>query len=275
MLPKVEHFEQEWFQFWLDEMHEEKRYHRKVWEYVMVLKTLYDAGMIQEGKRGIGFAVGTEPLPSVFAKYGIEVVVTDQPDSKEAQKLWGNNNMLSQSKEDLYRKDVVDKDAFDKLVTFNAIDMRSSQDLLLLKQHYGTFDFVWSCCSFEHIGGLENGKYFVAKSADLLKPGGIAVHTTEYNYTSNDRTLESPSLSLYRKKDIEDLIHRMGLMGYTADPVSYERGDHEYDLYTDKPPYTDAHKNLCSPSKPAHLFLNIGGFDATSILLVFKKMKEV
>ena len=44
---------------------------------------------------------------------------------------------------------------------------------------------------------------FVINSMRVLKPGGVAVHTTEFNLSSNDDTIEARDLCVYRRRDIE------------------------------------------------------------------------
>ena len=48
-----------------------------------------------------------------------------------------------------------------------------------LPDDLGSFDFIWSSCSFEHLGSLGEGERFVLEALRFLKPGGVAVHTTE------------------------------------------------------------------------------------------------
>jgi hypothetical protein len=76
------------------------------------------------------------------------------------------------------------------------------------------FDFCWSTCSFEHLGSLEHGLRFVENSIGTLKVGGIAVHTTEFNLSSDADTLESPNLSVYRRRDIEKLVKALEQAGH-------------------------------------------------------------
>ena len=42
-------------------------------------------------------------------------------------------------------------------------------------------------------------------SLRFLRPGGIAIHTTEFNVSSNDNTVADGDTVIYRKRDIEDL----------------------------------------------------------------------
>jgi hypothetical protein len=52
---------------------------RKVWEWLWIADTLQTCGVLRQGKRGLGFACGKEPLVSFFAENGCEVKATDAP----------------------------------------------------------------------------------------------------------------------------------------------------------------------------------------------------
>ena len=98
------------------------------------------------------------------------------------------------------------------------------------------YDFIWSCGSLEHIGGLDNGLKFIENAMSCLKPGGIAVHTTEYTLTSKDETYESPGLSFYREKDIQKLANLLISAGHNLE-INLTRGQHQLDqLVLDEPP---------------------------------------
>ena len=46
--------------------------HRKVWEWAFIIDVLKKYGMLSSGMRGVGFAVGNEPLPSIFSGGGVK-----------------------------------------------------------------------------------------------------------------------------------------------------------------------------------------------------------
>ena len=101
----------------------------------------------------------------------------------------------------LERPGVCDHDAFAVRVQFRAVDMNEIPADL-----DSQFDFCWSSCALEHLGSLEHGMRFIERAMALLRPGGIAVHTTEYNMTSNAETFEAPytlylSAPRFRRRD--------------------------------------------------------------------------
>lgn len=50
---------------------------RKAWEFAAISQVLSERDMLRPGRRGCGFAVGTEPLASAYAARGAEIVATD------------------------------------------------------------------------------------------------------------------------------------------------------------------------------------------------------
>jgi hypothetical protein len=254
------HFNEPWYLRWASELGLHPRteiqpYHRKVWEYAAVLQMLDQHGVLRAGARGLGFAVGTEPLPSFFAARGIDVVATDLQSSRRASRVWSRSKEHSSKADDLFHPALVERDAFDRHVTFAYADMNRRW-----RYEPGSFDFVWSCCAFEHLGGLDQGMRFVERSAKLLKRGGVAVHTTEYNCSSNDRTVSRGPGVLYRQVDIEQLDRRLRLDGRSLTELDFRAGDHEYDRVYDVPPYSQS-------AERQHIKLLIDGYVCTSMVI--------
>jgi hypothetical protein len=125
------------------------------------------------------------------------------------------------------------------------------------------YDFLWSACAFEHLGSLDAGLDFVANAMRFLRHGGIAVHTTEFNLSSNDKTVTSGDNVVYRRRDIEELGLRLRKMRCALEPVDFDGGYHLFDLDYDVAPFM-------GHDKP-HIKLELGGFVSTSILLIIRK----
>ena len=99
--------------------------------------------------------------------------------------------------------EIVDGDVFDANVSYRICDMSD------IPEDLNGFDFNWSSCCFEHLGSLEAGMDFVINAVEkTLRPGGIAVHTTEFNLSSNEQTVEEGPTVIYRRRDIEELVRR-------------------------------------------------------------------
>lgn len=170
--------------------------HRKRWEYVYILRSLEAMGAIRKGAAGLGFGCGKEFIPSVLARHGCFIMATDFPEKT----YWNDTQQQALSLKDLWKEKIVNWDKFEHLVRFMPLNMNSIPEYL-----HGMFDFTWSSCALEHLGSISHGLEFIKNSVRCLKPGGIAVHTTELNISDLDDTKESPGLSFFRMKDIEEL----------------------------------------------------------------------
>jgi hypothetical protein len=228
--------------------------HRKIWEFTWISAVLRKSGLLRKGNKGLGFGVGQEPLPVFFARHGIEILATDAPNAAIEGHGWETTGQHASSLEPLRRPQLLDDNLFDKLVSFRPADMNNiSGDLK-------GFDFCWSACCFEHLGSIEHGLTFVEQSLKTLRPGGLAIHTTEFNLSSNDATFEHPSLCLFRKRDIEALYDRLISAGHKPWPLNFHPGTGPADAYIDLPPY----------GLP-HLKLEVASYATTSIGLVIQK----
>lgn len=208
-------------------------YHRKQWEYIYILRVLEQFGLLYPGYRGCGFGCGREPLIAYMAARGCHVLATDIAPITGGDHYWG-----SLSLEDFYYSGICDWHQFSDLVNFQNVDMNA------IPTDLGEFDFVWSSCALEHLGSLQHGLDFVLNALSHLRPGGVAVHTTEMNLSSNDETLESPGLSLYRWRDIEALAEAVESRGHRMLPINRDPGSGELDRYVDLPPYSRRHVKL-------------------------------
>lgn len=177
--------------------------HRKYWEWAAIAEVLHQRKMLAAGRHGIGFAVGKEPLTSYFAARGATILATDLDTSAE-DGHWSQTGQQAAALDHVRMQSLIDQETFVRRVSFQEVDMRQVDRL-----ENSSADFLWSSCSFEHLGSLEAGLTFVERAMDLLKPGGVAVHTTEYNVTSNDETLREGWCVVYRKRDLEELTKRL------------------------------------------------------------------
>lgn len=232
--------------------------HRKVWEFIYIIQALHERSMLKEGKRGVGFAVGQEPLPSFFANLGCKIVATDLDESDDVAESWKNHAQHASNLQSLYRENLCSKDDFENNVEFRFVNATNiPQDLV-------DFDFCWSACAFEHFGSIENGKNFIYDMVKCLKPGGIAVHTTEYNLSSNNETIETGYNVLFRKADFEDIVAKLTSQGHYVEPLDFRLDDSVYDHIVAYPPY-----NL----NPYHFKLEFGGYLSTSFGIIVQKAK--
>ena len=232
---------------------------RKEWEFEAIAYTLDSFGMLAEGKKGVGFAVGLEPLSAYFASRGCSVLATDLSAADDKSGLWTQTGQNAMSSEDsLNCFGICDKDIFAKRAEYRDVDMNFIPDDIR------GFDFCWSSCAIEHIGGLEKSKAFLKNVLDVLKPGGISVHTTEINLDSDIATIEKGDSIIFRRCDIEEICRWMNDNGHKM-YVQFRRGNdrmdrrmcsYRYNVYD----YTDYMLNC-----------NIDGFDSTSFIFIIQK----
>jgi SAM-dependent methyltransferase len=230
--------------------------HRKMWEWCAIAQVLEERGQLRKGKRGCGFAVGQEPLSSLFAAFGADILATDlQADPSD---MWAVTGQQVQVLDQIHWPNLIPLEDFKSRVRFEPADMR---DLASLPNE--SFDFLWSSCSLEHLGTLEDGLVFIEKSTDLLKPGGVAVHTTEYNVSSLDKTLETGPNVIYRQRDLLELQERLRRRSATLHDLRFDAGESGPDRDYDRPPYYTTGRH--------HIKLELDGFVTTSILLVITR----
>lgn len=234
------------------------RFSRKQWEFVYIINALELSGMLKDGYSGIGFGCGREPLAGFFASKDCRVLATDLSIDEARDKGWVSTLQHADGMKDLYTssKYICEKDKFYGNVCFENMDMNNISD-----HTKGKFDFTWSACALEHLGSLQHGLEFIRNSLDCLKPGGIAVHTTEFNLSSDSKTMETPSCSVYRKSDILPFIEKLEAEGFIVSPLNLNTGELSVDQYIDLPPYK------FSP----HLKLMLEQYIVTSIGIAIQK----
>ncbi len=243
----------------------EPRYHRKLWEYGFILQMLWEAEMLRPGRQGLGFAVGTEILPAFLAAHGVEVLATDLPAGDARAMDWHSHQQHASSPEALFRPELVDRAAFDEHCLFQPLDMNAIPPAL-----NGRFDFCWSACAMEHLGSVEHGLAFLEASLRCLKPGGIAVHTTELNLDSLNGGIDNWPTVLFGKAHFAQAAARLAAAGHQLLPICWETGSDILDLYVDVPPFPHQHGLLLPYPEVPHLRLAVDGFPATSIGIVIR-----
>jgi Methyltransferase domain len=228
--------------------------HRKMWEWLFIAEALRERGMLAVGRRGLGFGVGREPLVALFAEAGCDVVATDQPHDAAVASGWTDSGgEWAGGLEDLNAFGLCAPGEFSRRVTYRPVDMHA------LPADLHGFDFTWSSCALEHLGTLAAGMDFLVAQMDCLRPGGVAVHTTEYLVSSNDATVEAGGTVFYRRRDIEEVVQRLGRAGHHVD-MDYTLGSAPEDLHVDVPPYSDV-----------HLRTELAGYVTTSLALIVTK----
>ena len=225
--------------------------HRKQWEFMILIRSLEQLGMIAPGKRGLGYNVGRDRVASYFASQGVEVTLADAS---------------------LKRTEVLANAEFPCIV--NATQWRTmanveTADLLLSSPRLirGDYDFVWSVSVLEASGTIESQKQGIFNSLKALKAGGIAVHTTEVSIDriGPDDRYESAGLTLWTKADVADLEAMVAKENAEMLPMNWAFGDSVNDLVVDSPPFDASLVGHFKLGNPAVVY--------TNMVLVFRKLQ--
>lgn len=257
-----EDIESTWFSYWCNQLKVTPLYHRKLWELAFTLQSFLDFGVLIEGKNGIGFGCGEEPLASYFASRKINVTVTDLSPDRTENAGWSKTGQHASTLEKAHHSNLVNLEEFKKYATHKFIDMNNIPKL------DSRYDFCWSICALEHLGSIEKGLQFIENSLEVLKPGGFAVHTTEFNYLSENETIDDYPIVLFLKKHFIELANRLKEKGHRMLGPSFDIGDHILDRFIDLPPYTPSgeyydHDGTINKYQGAHLKLSLDGFPCT------------
>jgi SAM-dependent methyltransferase len=254
------HFRMPLYRFWCERLAETPRYHRKQWEWVYICQVLHEHGLLRAGARGLGFGVGKEPLAAAFANLGVEVLATDMDVAAARSAGWlGENQHAGEDVAVLNGRGLCDPVEFAARVHYRSVDMNA------IPADLAGYDFCWSSCAYEHLGSIDAGLAFVRRSVDCLRPGGIAVHTTEFRLGRGRRTLESGAVVLFRRSDFEQLAAELALAGHRVAPLDFETGHEPVERYVDHPPFAD------EPHLRLRLPMWFGGYRTTSIGIVVER----
>ncbi|MGG5807941.1 hypothetical protein [Falsiroseomonas sp. CW058] len=202
--------------------------HRGIWEPVYIVSVLATEGMVAPGKRAIGFGCGRERIPAVLASRGVTVLASDLAGPEPAERLDG-----------LFDPRVIHREDFDRLVSFYPIDAND-----LPAGIEGQFDCLWSASLLQQAGSIRRAQDFVERAMAALRPGGIAVHTMEFNLTSNEDTPDGGGVSVLRRRDVEALASRLQAQGHEVLPLNLHPGHDPEDEAIDLPPYGLPHLKL-------------------------------
>lgn len=243
------------FRYWIAQLREDWRYHRKVWEFGFICQALFERGLLTPHKRGLGFAVGREPLPALFAAYGCCVVATDLAANDPRAQGWATSGQWARTLDELNQRDICPPEVFRERVSYQPVDMNA------IPPDLTDFDFTWSSCSFEHCGSIELGVQFLMNQMNCLKPGGVAIHTTEFNLTSNAKTIIKGRTVIFRRADIERIALAMRALGHRMALLDLSVGSHPLDWFVDERPY----------SSDRHLRKRQSKYATTSIGLIITK----
>lgn len=212
------------------------RLHRKQWEFVYIIRCIERAGLIGRGRRGLVFGVGREKLPSLFTTRGCEITATDIP-AAESKGHWADGDQHSMSLDSIFYPAIVNRKVFYANAVFRPVNMND------IPADLADFDFCWSACALEHLGTLQKGLDFILNSLNCLRPGGLAVHTTEFNLGSECETLKTGPCVVYRESDIVNFSEHLKSLGHEV-CLNLNPGDKPADFMIDRDRNSDIHLRL-------------------------------
>jgi 2-polyprenyl-3-methyl-5-hydroxy-6-metoxy-1,4-benzoquinol methylase len=221
----------DWAAYWARELKIALVFHRKVWEQVYVLQILNNHDLLRPGARGIGFGCGAEPIPSYLASRGVEVTISDIPPEHQASKGWASSTQHAASLKNCHYPNLVSSEVFQERAQLIYVDMNA------IPGELKNYDFCWSICALEHLGSIDKGMDFVVNSLDTLKPGGVAVHTTEFNFFDDERTIDNWVTVYPRRKDFLRLASRLKEEGHIMSDIDFDVGQGPLDRFIDLPPF--------------------------------------
>lgn len=266
-----------WVTYWCGQLRIPVIFHRKIWELCYVLQALHDHDCLRPGSKGVGFGCGQEPLPSLMARYGVEVTVTDLDPGVAKGMGWMETGQHTTGLDQTYMPELVDRRTFDERVSLRYVDMNN------IPPDLSGYDFCWSVCALEHLGSIQHGLDFIEKSLAVLKPGGIAVHTTEFNYLNDSETIDNWPTVLFQKRHFQEIADRLASRGHTVMPLDFDVGSDALDKYIDLPPYLHDQDTYAreksyvdnvtqvGETMPPHLKLALDGFAVTCFGMIIKR----
>jgi SAM-dependent methyltransferase len=242
------------FHYWISQLRLPLLINRKYWEYFVLLHQSFLAGLFERSSSHvIGFGVGNEPIPAYFASQEVRVTATDYIEGPSAD-AWSATNQLLKI-DNLVRPEICSVEMFNTFTTVESVDMNS-----IPSRFDNMFDLCYSLCSLGHIGGFSNSRKFILESLNVLKPGGIAIHTFEMDLGTSER-YEQPNHTIFLKEDVISVIKEVKSLGFEVRKYVLEQGGGYLENYLDQYPFG---------SSP-HLFLDLNGRRCLPTVLVIKK----
>ena len=259
--------ESDWAAHWCAELQIPVIYHRKIWELAYVLQAMHEHGMLREGVRALGFGCGMEPIPSYLASLGLRVTITDLPAERAQQAGWADTGQHAMTLEQAHKPYLIDRARFGELVTLEHVDMNA------IPASLAGYDLCWSICALEHLGSIEQGLAFIENALATLRPGGLSVHTTEFNINPAGPTIDNWLTVLFQRKHIEALAERLRAQGHQVATLDFDLGQKPMDRFIDLPPF---HHNLPVELQEwigpqYHLKVGFDGFVTTCLGIIVTK----
>jgi hypothetical protein len=258
----------DWVAYWCGQLHIARVFHRKVWEFAYALQAIHEQGHLKPGARGLGFGCGEEPLPSYLASVGVDVTVTDLDPEQSATLGWRDSGQHTSNLEKAFKPDIVTREAFERHVRLAYVDMNA------IPSELRNYDFCWSICSYEHMGSIAKGVDFMGNAMDTLRPGGLSVHTTEFNFLNDVETIDNAETVLFQKRHFTEMAQRLRANGHWVAELDFDVGSDPIDKFIDLPPFLhdwQHHMKESWADSNSHIKCAFDGFASTCFGLIAVK----
>ncbi len=267
--PSTQHdLESDWAAYWCSELKIPIVFHRKLWELAYVLQAVHENGLLRAGARGVGFGCGQEPLPSYFASRDLTITMTDLPPQDRASLGWAASGQHAASLERGFQPHLVARAQFERNVCLRHVDMNE------IPRDLCDYDFCWSICALEHLGSIKKGLDFIENALSAVRPGGLAVHTTEFNFLNDDETVDNWPTVLFQRKHFIEIADRLRTQGHKVAEIDFDVGRLPLDKFIDIPPFvhdwSDYMRRVWG-ERADHIKVSVDGFASTCFGLVIVK----
>lgn len=175
-----------------EELEEVPRFHRKQWEFALILRALESERMLDGTRTGLSMGGGRERVLYAVARRVRRLVVTD---------LYAPEGSWEEARAedpDLFIRENKPFPVEDSRLRALRMDMRR------LDFPDESFDFCYSSCAIEHIGAREDFLRHLSEAYRVLRPGGIYALTTEFHFGLE--VIAHPGNFLFSADYLRDLL---------------------------------------------------------------------
>ena len=97
---------------------------------------------------------------------------------------------------------------------------------------------------------------------ETLRPGGLAVHTTEFNFLEDEETVDNSPTVLVQRKHFIEIAARLRDRGHAAAELDFDIGGGPLDKFIDVPPFLLTGPTMfAAPGERAdHIKVSVDGF---------------
>jgi SAM-dependent methyltransferase len=232
--------------------------HRKDWEWALGIIAMNRFGRLNEKSTAIGIGCGTEPIPFYLANKINHVYATDLYRGNDGWKRAAPSDFLENPRKYApfpYREDAL------TVLRMDGTNLEFPSE---------SFDIAFSFSSIEHFGGKNHSGALrsLQEIERVLKPGGLAVITTEYIINDKEHPEFFNRRTVY--SDLIDKLEKLKLVEPLDLRVTTKTLDTMIDFFS-----IDANwDNLDYEFKKTHplILVRVRNILFTSLILVFQRV---